>query len=592
VGLIDRVLGFLRRYQPVVLTVTVIALMAFLLPAPKKAIQSALGEGGTGEIAQSGGEAAGAGPQAQAGGASRALGAGSNSATSPAAGTPLTFAQAQTEGIRLNFGKNCDTTTGRIKVPSRDAAPCVAPPSGPNGGPTSKGVTAKEIVVVDYRAQPDPAADAIVQAAGANDSTADVQATFKDWKAYFESHYQTWGRKVKLIFIQGSGPVTDDAAARADARKVDLQYHAFAVWAHLGAPSAFTDELAARHIIFITGAAAPTSYYLKRAPYGWGILMNLDQGFQQAAEYIGKRLWAKNATHAGPLLSTQRRKFGLIYADDAERANRPASLFFAKELKKYGATLADMAEISLDTTTSQEQSRPIIQRFISEGITSIVFTGSPLTPIFLTDEASRQQYFPEWVQMGGNLVDTTFFGRTYDPAQWSHAFGISQLNILPPEMQHENWYQMEWQTCHAPTARAEYRIIYQPEWVFYTAVHLAGPVLNPTTFRNALFSYKPAPVGISSFYRSFGNHGLWPATDYGVFDDTTEVFWDGNAVGNDEISKPGKGMYRYVNGGKRYLAGQWPRSEPRVFDNTNAPTGLSSLPKQDEYPKYPELHCK
>jgi len=282
----------------------------------------------------------------------------------------------------------------------------------------------------------------------------------------------------------------------------------------------------------------------------------------------------------------------LIYGDDAARSQRSAALSFQRELKKYGATLADTADISFDTTTSQEQARPIIQRFISKGITSIVFTGSPLTPVFLTDEASRQSYFPEWVMMGGNLVDTTFFGRTYDTAQWSHAFGISQLNILPPEMQHENWYQMEWQTCHAPTARAEYRIIYQPEWVFYTAVQLAGPVLTPTTFRNALFSYKPAPIGISSFYRSFGNHGLWPSSDYGVFDDTTEVFWDPNAVGNDEISKPGKGMYRYVNGGKRYLAGQWPRTEPRVFDNTNAPTNLSGLPKQDQYPKYPELHCK
>ena len=77
-----------------------------------------------------------------------------------------------------------------------------------------------------------------------------------------------------------------------------------------------------------------------------------------------------------------------------------------------------------------------------------------------------------------------------------------------------------------------------------------------------------------------------------MFDDTTEVFWDANAVGNDEISKPGKGMYRYVDGGKRYLAGQWPRSEPRVFDNTNAPTQLSGLAKQDQYPKYPELHCR
>jgi hypothetical protein len=589
---VDSALAFLRRYQPIILTITAIAVIALLLPPVKKTPASSTSttqsaSGGT-EVAPANGVGAPA-TTAGAGSASRAQ----TAAGAVSAAPPLTFEQARARGLTIDFGKNCDASTGRIKVPSRDAAPCVAQRTGPNGGATSKGVTAKEIVVVDYRAQPDPASDAIVQAAGANDSTANVEATFRDWKSYFESHYDTWGRKVKLIFMQGSGASADDAAARADARKVDLQYHAFAVWAHLGAPSAFTDELAARHIVYITGAADPTSVYIRNAPYGWGVLMNLDQGYQQAAEYIGKRLWGKPAGHAGPLLSTTKRKFGLIYGDDAAHSQRSAALYFQKALKQYGASVADISQISFDTTTSQEDARPIIQRFISEGITSIVFTGSPLTPVFLTDEASRQSYFPEWVMMGGNLVDTTFFGRTYDTTQWSHAFGISQLNILPPEMQHENWYQMEWQTCHAPTARAEYRIIYQPEWVFYTAVHLAGPVLTPTTFRNALFGYKPAPVGVSSFYRSFGRHGLWPSDDYGVFDDTTEVWWDPNAFGNDEISKPGKGMYRYVAGGKRYLAGQWPRTEPHVFvDPATAPTNLTSLSKQDDYPKYPELHCK
>ena len=89
----------------------------------------------------------------------------------------------------------------------------------------------------------------------------------------------------------------------------------------------------------------------------------------------------------------------------------------------------------------------IIQRFLSEGITSVVFTGSPLTPIFLTDEASRQQYFPEWVQMGGNLVDTTFFGRTYDQQQWGHSFGMSSLWVFWTHLNVSEGYREYHDTC-------------------------------------------------------------------------------------------------------------------------------------------------
>lgn len=582
----ERLLTLLRRYQPLVLTLTAIALIAFLLPDAEQ-------EAAPAPVEAAGGlQGLGAATQAPTGssGSLRSAGAG---ATAPAQAGTVTLEEAKAKGLKIDFGPNCDTGTGRIKVPSRYAAPCVQRFSGSNGGATAKGVSAKEITVAVYLAAPDPATDAIVQAAGANDSREDREATFRDWKTYFESHYETYGRKVKLVFIQGSGDGSEDAAARADARKVDLELHAFAVWAHTSAPAAFVDELSARGIIWITGATQPTKFYLDRAPYGWGVQMNEDQAYVHAAEYIGKRLAAKKARWAGTAVTQQqRRAFGFIYTDNEQQTSRSAVETFGRELAKYGVTLADRVDISPETTEAQEQARPIIQRFKEKGITSVIYNGGALVPIFLTQEATRQQYFPEWVMTGGNLVDTTFFGRTYDQTQWSHAFGISQLWVRPPKQRTEPWYQHEWQHCRTPTAVAEYEIIYQPELIFYTGVHLAGPVLTPQTFRDGLFKFPAPSVGVSSIYRSFGRHNVWGFDDYGAFDDTTEVWWDPDEIGQDEIEKTGRGMYRYVAGGKRYLPGSWPRTDPKAFDVAGTVTKLDDLPGPDRFPRYEDKHCK
>ena len=45
--------------------------------------------------------------------------------------------------------------------------------------------------------------------------------------------------------------------------------------------------------------------------------------------------------------------------------------------------------------------------------------------------------------------------------------------------------------------------------------------------------------------------------DYYGIDDFTEVWWDPTATGPDEIRKEGTGMCRFVDGGKRYLPGEW-----------------------------------
>src|ERR1039457_2513124 len=66
---------------------------------------------------------------------------------------PLTFDQARTQGVKVNWGPNCDTTTGRVAVPLSYAPPCVQPwRGGNNGGATAPGVTSDSLTLAVYQA--------------------------------------------------------------------------------------------------------------------------------------------------------------------------------------------------------------------------------------------------------------------------------------------------------------------------------------------------------------------------------------------------------------------------------------------------------
>src|SRR3989440_3220444 len=84
---------------------------------------------------------------------------------------PMTPLKAKLQGkTNVDFGPNCDTTTGRVKIPSVYSPPCVQPFTGKNGGAASQGVTGNEIKIVGYTRDPpkDPLLAGPIPAAGAS----------------------------------------------------------------------------------------------------------------------------------------------------------------------------------------------------------------------------------------------------------------------------------------------------------------------------------------------------------------------------------------------------------------------------------------
>jgi len=186
-------------------------------------------------------------------------------------------------------------------------------------------------------------------------------------------------------------------------------------------------------------------------------------------------------------------------------------------------------------------------------------------------------------------VDSATFSRTYDQRQWAHAFGPSNLFARLPASVSGPGFLYEWWFGEPPPASSTVVLITGPLQVLFGALQGAGPKLTPTAFRDALFAGEIIPSTPISAQVSFGNRGVWEATDYSALDDQTEVWWDPEAEGPTEVGEEGRGMWRYVDGGVRYLPGEWPTGQPDLFDPETATAVFTEAPPGAEIRDYEPL---
>jgi hypothetical protein len=252
----------------------------------------------------------------------------------------------------------------------------------------------------------------------------------------------------------------------------------------------------------------------------------------------------------------------------------------------YGASFEEIASYT-DPVALAGQAREMLARMKSKGVTSIVFSGDPLAPQTLTKNATEQDYFPEWIITGSALVDTTIFARTYDQQQWAHAFGPSNLFArISPDVAGAG-YLYKWYYGEKPAAGQSALILPNLQFL-YGVMQGAGPKLSPDQFRTVIFNSPIIKSTVIAPQISWGNRGVWPAVDYAGLDDQTEVWWDPKASGQDEIGNSGTGMWTYAEGGKRYLPGQWPKGEPKLFGSGGV-TLYTTLPDGITLPDYQPL---
>ncbi|MBW3668146.1 MAG: hypothetical protein KY443_02935 [Actinobacteria bacterium] len=593
---------FLDRYGPALVVAAVVTLLVVILPGnvPPGSrdgdtfVDSELG-GGDGFAV----DGDGVGNDSAFDGPGGLGGTDSRNGSGPTGATGRRSGGASGETPPAPAGVQC-RKDGRMPGIFFDMPPCVPVFQGDNGGATARGVTREKVVVARYVPPQDPATNAALVAAGAGDPPETVKRTYEVLRRYGNHHFETYGREIEFVDVPGSGPSDNETAMRSDAIRIAEEVKAFAVL-QSSSSGVLSEELAQRGVHVIRFTAFSREFYRKVPPRIWAVLPTPEQYFDHLAEYIGKRLAGRNAEFAGDdedptrqqQFKTKARKFGLIWIEGAgsrvDPYAKPARDHFVRQLAKYGVTLAADTSYSFDIPRQQQQTTAMISKMRSAEVTSLAFFGEPIFPVFLTQEATRQNYYPEWIITGSLLTDTTFFGRTYDQRQWSHAFGISPLFVFVKDLQESGGYREYHHMAEGARHGDEgvgVNVVHNDVIPLFIGIQMAGPKLTDATFREGMLSF-PAVGGSPTVPLLY-----WDAVDPVQYKDFTEVWWNRGGQGKDETGKDGVGILMKADGGRRFRAGRWPTTPPKAFDIptsvfTRNPTGDERISHEEDGHRHP-----
>jgi hypothetical protein len=196
----------------------------------------------------------------------------------------------------------------------------------------------------------------------------------------------------------------------------------------------------------------------------------------------------------------------------------------------------------------------------------------PIAPAFLTSGMTANGYFPEFYITGTQFIDADLVGRLYDKQQMRHAFGISSIGAQKPLKDADP--TRVWRDVGAPADAAKSSNEDHPcedngcgiNWAYInllgTAIQMAGPNLTPASLEKGLQT-TPADGGWDAVHDPTRTLLKFGANDYTGVDDTREIYWSASAPStvdsvNGQCPNATKcGAWISVNGGRRYLLGQW-----------------------------------
>ncbi|HEY8545255.1 MAG TPA: hypothetical protein VIL36_09410 [Acidimicrobiales bacterium] len=493
----------------------------------------------------------------------------------------VTWSMAQEdESLDVEFPDTCDPETGKVAIPFFFAPECTAIAEPDPDAEPIQGVTEDTIKIVLWLPNDnDVIFSFIKQALGFDDTVEEIRETQLGLVEIFQTYYNTYGREVEVEFLQASGAMMESQPARADAVKAASMKPA----AVLGGPllaNTWTQELHNQGIICVAcpGISDPE-------PTAFGLVPSETQLNIHARNYVNAKLKDGTADFAGGDLQGRDRVFGMLTLAQSENSIENHGELKA-DLESDGIPVAEDFTFELNLGGAAEFATSTVTAMKEAGVTTVLVRGDPITMGDITREATKQNWFPEWVMITPQLLDTNAGAQLVDKAQWEHAFGIS---YLPPSSEPElnpAYKLYEWFHGEPPPAEGSLLLTYPQIALFFTGLHLAGPNPTPDNVRQAAFAFPPTPRARTQPSLNYGTE-LWDGDeDYQGIDDLVELWYDPDARVVDEFGNEITGAYQYVDGAKRYYADEW-TDELKVFDPDGAVTKLTEVPPEEEVPDYP-----
>jgi hypothetical protein len=198
-------------------------------------------------------------------------------------------------------------------------------------------------------------------------------------------------------------------------------------------------------------------------------------------------------------------------------------------------------------------------KFAANQDTTIVLACDPLSPIFMTQDATKENYFPEWMLIGVALTDSDNLAQLWDQQEINgHLFGLSQGGDEAALLASSGEVTRTWDAASGQKGLPNPEISLDYIWMIsmFDQLQAAGPDL---TIRNLAAGTHKLPV-------LGGAHPVAGTWDFrslhsGIVDNR-EVYWDAN---KKSLADNKQGTYVQIYNGQRYRAGQYPNGEPPYY---------------------------
>ena len=289
-----------------------------------------------------------------------------------------------------------------------------------NGGATSPGVTKDKITIVAvFNKDPVTSSPPKKLVTGANGTMWDA---YHDLLVATAPLYETWGRQLDIKYYYSTG--NDEAAQRADAVAIKaMKPFAVVNTYNVGLGVMATDLAKAKILVY--DAETSKQDFEALAPYLWGST-DPEVAVANSAEVLGKQLVGKKAEYGGDDVKSQTRKFGLVSRD-----NEIDVAGFKSAFAKYKGTVSSEASYPPtggtygDATTAGQAAPTIVSKMKADGVTTVVLFSDAAMNKAMMEQASSQNWFPEWFHTGNSYADYYAFAQSMPADQRAHFFGIS-----------------------------------------------------------------------------------------------------------------------------------------------------------------------
>ena len=456
--------------------------------------------------------------------------------------------------------------------------PCVAHFSGDNGGPTYQGVTRDEVrVVVYFRGcgtqqggsrgpEPLPCRSYVDMMQPPKPDEDTFSRTVRRYQQYFNDRYQTYGRFVHFwAYFDGGVPVT------AESRRADAADHIKTLkpWgAFVGSNAAFLNDwesvLLNRGVHVFrnsqtdrTNCCSVAATFEKFAPLLWSVAASAEQYADIFAGAVCAQVVGRPVTFGGMAADQgQPRVLGII------RDNRKGyeggarhSVASQERIERCGGTF--VAQTVSDGSCGPDEASADMASFRDSGVTTIIWPTGPqggdqCGGLNYANAAAAMGYYPEVVVAGNGISDTTLNGQTMQQQFWRNAFIVTPYTRadVPGE---RPCIQSTREVDPEANIRDTENIscaMYDVFRFVFTGIQVAGPRLTPPSMDKGFHAIPAVSSTDPRVPACFFDPG-----DYTCVKDSMITWWD--PAGRDPSSSGG-GCMRMLEGGRRYLATQFP----------------------------------